>query len=109
MIQENALIGSPISMSLIVVDVESDNQSPANGSMVCFGAVLVRDTQQNFLRSNKTYLRSMEPRGAGNKLALAGRQHRQFDEPKEAMRRFAEWLQHRQLRQANLHQRQSSF
>jgi DNA polymerase III epsilon subunit-like protein len=80
-------------MSLIVVDVESDNQSPANGSMVCFGAVLVRDTSKTFYGKTRPICDQWNPEA----LAITGfsrEEHRQFDEPKEAMQRFAEWLQH---------------
>jgi hypothetical protein len=78
-------------MSLIVVDVESDNQSPANGSMVCFGAVLVHNTHKTFYGQTKPICGEW----SSEALAISGfsrGQHQQFDDPKEVMGRFDEWL-----------------
>jgi len=79
-------------MSYIVVDVESDNQSPATGSMVCFGAVLVSDTSKTFYGKTKPVMDDWNPEA----LAISGfsrKEHEQFDEPKEVMQKFAEWVE----------------
>lgn len=79
-------------MSYIVVDVESDNQSPAVGSMVCFGAVLVNDTSKTFYGKTKPIMSQYDP----NALAISGfsrEEHEQFDDPKEVMQKFADWLE----------------
>jgi hypothetical protein len=66
-------------MSLIVVDVESDNQSPANGSMVCFGAVLVHNTHKTFYGQTKPICGEWSPEA----LAISGfsRGQHQLDIP----------------------------
>lgn len=79
-------------MSYIVVDIESDNQSPATGSMVCFGAVLVNDTSKTFYGKTKPVMKDWNPEA----LAISGfsrEQHEQFDDPKEVMKKFAEWVE----------------
>ena len=78
-------------MSYIVVDVESDNQSPANGSMVCFGAVLVSDTTKTFYGKTKPINDNYNEEA----LSISGfsrEEHKQFDDPKEVMKKFDEWI-----------------
>lgn len=79
-------------MSYIVVDIESDNQSPATGSMVCFGAVLVNDTSKTFYGKTKPVRSGWNAEA----LAISGfsrEEHEQFDDPKEVMEKFAEWVE----------------
>lgn len=78
-------------MSYIVVDVESDDQSPAIGSMVCFGAVLVNDTTKTFYGQTKPIIDTWNPEA----LAISGfsrEEHEGFDDPKEVMENFEKWL-----------------
>ena len=78
-------------MSYISVDIESDGQSPATGSMVCFGAVLVKDTTKTFYRELKTITDQWDP----DALAISGFSREEqmgFGDPKKAMEDFAEWL-----------------
>jgi hypothetical protein len=78
-------------MSYIVVDVESDDQSPAIGNMVCFGAVLVSDM-------TKTFYGQTRPIAIGNynpeALAVSGfsrEEHLKFPDPEQVMKDFAKW------------------
>jgi len=78
-------------MSYISVDVESDNESPANGSMVCFGAVLVKDMSKTFYGKTKPITNQYNP----NALAISGftrEEHEQFDDPATVMYEFHKWL-----------------
>ena len=79
-------------MSYIVVDIESDNQSPATGSMVCFGAVLVNDTSKTFYGKTKP----VRSEWSVEALAISGfsrEEHEQFDDPKKVMEKFAAWVE----------------
>lgn len=79
-------------MSYIVVDIESDDQSPATGSMVCFGAVLVSDTTKTFYGKTKPITDKWNPEA----LAISGfsrKTHETFDEPKKVMQNFLEWIE----------------
>lgn len=78
-------------MSYIVVDVESDNQSPANGSIVCFGAVLVSDPTKTFYGQIRPITNIWEEKA----LAVSGfsrEEHLKFDEPYVVMKQFDDWL-----------------
>jgi hypothetical protein len=79
-------------MSYIVVDVEADDQSPATGSMVCFGAVLVLNTSMTFYGKTKPISNHWNPEA----LAVSGfsrQEHEQFDDPGEVMLQFAQWIE----------------
>lgn len=82
-------------MSYVIVDVESDGPIPAEFSMVCFGAVIFDDDL------NQTFFGQTRPvsdRFVPEALAVSGysrEQHLKFDEPKEVVARFGEWLQQR--------------
>ncbi len=79
-------------MSYIVVDVESDDQSPVNGSMVCFGAVLVKDTTKTFYGKTKPVYDEWDPQA----LAISGftrEEHEQFDDPMQVMVDFEKWIE----------------
>lgn len=78
-------------MSYIVVDVEADNQSPATGSMVCFGAVLVKDVTKTFHGKTRPISGGWNPEA----LAVSGftrHEHEGFDDPRKVMWLFAEWI-----------------
>lgn len=79
-------------MSYISVDIESDDQSPATGSMVCFGAVLVKDMNKTFYGQTKPISENWNPEA----LTISGfsrEEHEKFDDPKEVMERFAKWVE----------------
>jgi len=78
-------------MSYFVVDVESDDQSPAIGSMVSFGVVMVSDQTKTFYGKTKPITESFNPEA----LAISGftrEEHEGFDEPNEVMISFDKWL-----------------
>lgn len=78
-------------MPYISVDVESDDQSPAVGSLVCFGAVLVKDQTKTFYGKTAPITSKFNPEA----LAISGfsrEEHETFDDPKEVMIRFKTWL-----------------
>jgi len=78
-------------MSYVVVDVESDGESPYNSSMVCFGAVLVSDMTKTFYGKVKPVSSYYKPEA----LAISGftrKEHETFDDPKIVMYEFADWL-----------------
>ncbi len=79
-------------MSYISVDVESDNPSPANGSMVCFGAVLVSDTSKSFYGQTKPISENWNEEA----LAISGftrKEHETFEDAKITMADFALWVE----------------
>lgn len=79
-------------MSLIVVDVEADGAIPHKYSMVCFGAVVVEPSL------SKTFYGKTKPiSDEWNEQALAvsgftREDHLTFDEPKQVMFEFDEWV-----------------
>ena len=79
-------------MTYIMVDVETDGPIPADFSMVCFGAVIVNDTL------NKTFygkLRPISDNWIPEQLKISGftrDQTLQFDDPKEVMEKFNQWI-----------------
>jgi DNA polymerase III epsilon subunit-like protein len=78
-------------MSHFIVDVEADNKTPASGSMVCFGVVLVSDTDKTFYGETKPITDTFNPEA----LAVSGftrEEHEKFEDPETVMRRFAEWV-----------------
>lgn len=75
----------------ISVDVESDAESPAIGSMVCFGAVLVSDTSKSFYGRTRPITDTWN----SDALAISGfsrEEHEGFEDPKETMESFADWV-----------------
>ena len=79
-------------MSYFVVDVEADNQSPAIGSMVCFGVVKVGDPTKTFYGKTKPITGQWNP----DALAVSGfsrEDHESFDDPAKVMADFAIWLE----------------
>jgi len=78
-------------MSYFVVDVESDNPTPASGSMVCFGVVMAGDTDKEFYGQT----RPISKKYSDEALGISGftrQEHEMFDDPEEVMKKFAEWV-----------------
>lgn len=77
---------------LIVVDVEADGEIPSVYSMVCFGAVVVEDSlNRTFYGKTKPIAEKWKP----DALAVSGftrEEHLEFDDPKEVMLQFKDWL-----------------
>ena len=79
-------------MSYIVVDVESDGPLLGTNSMVCFGAVIVEPSlSKTFYGQTKPISETFDSQA----LAVSGfsrKQHELFEDPKEVMTRFADWI-----------------
>jgi len=78
-------------MDWISVDVESDNSSPANGSMIAIGAVAVHDFSKTFHGLLKPRMSEYNP----DALAVSKFTREQtmaFDDPYKVMKEFKEWL-----------------
>lgn len=77
---------------LICCDIESDGPIPHKFSMVCFGAVCVEPTlSKTFYGQTKPISDEYVP----DALAVSGftrEQHLKFDDPKEVMTKFDEWI-----------------
>ncbi|MDY0987272.1 exonuclease [Flavobacterium sp. CFBP9031] len=79
-------------MSYIVVDIESDGPIPGDYSMICFGAVLVNE------KLDKTFYGKLKPisdKFDPQALAISGFNREttlEFDDPKEVMLNFEEWI-----------------
>lgn len=79
-------------MAYVMVDVEADGPIPGDYSMVCFGAVLVREGL------DKTFygrLRPVSDKWVPEALAVSGFSREAtlaFDDPKGVMEAFAAWL-----------------
>ncbi|MFC4480009.1 exonuclease [Flavobacterium chungangensis] len=79
-------------MSYIVVDIESDGPIPGDYSMICFGAVLVNE------KLDKTFYGKLKPisdKFDPQALAISGFDREttlEFDDPKEVMLNFEEWI-----------------
>lgn len=79
-------------MSFYICDVESDGQIPFKYSMVCFGAVKIKDgLLDTFYGTTKPISDLWEPEA----LAISGfsrEEHLLFDDPKETMEKFRDWI-----------------
>jgi DNA polymerase III epsilon subunit-like protein len=79
-------------MTYIMVDVETDGPIPADFSMICFGAVVVDDAL------DKTFYGQLHPISDNwipERLKISGftrDQTLQFDDPKEVMDKFNQWI-----------------
>ena len=79
-------------MSYFSVDVEADGPVPGPYSLVCFGAVLVKDG------FNDTFYGTTKPISANHipeALAISGfsrQEHEKFDDPRETFLKFRAWL-----------------
>ena len=79
-------------MSYFVVDVEADGPSPSTGSIVCFGAALVKDPSITFYGK----IKPIHDNWVAEALAISGfsrEEHLGFDDPKEVMQEFNDWLE----------------
>jgi hypothetical protein len=79
-------------MAWVMVDVEADGPVPGAYSMVCFGAVLVRDGLD---RTFYGRLRPISDKWVPEALAVSGFTREEtlgFDDPKTVMDAFAAWL-----------------
>jgi len=79
-------------MSLIVVDVEADGPIPNLYSMVCFGAVIVKQgLDKTFYGTTKPISKLWKPEA----LAISGfsrEEHEKFNDPKATMQEFYNWI-----------------
>jgi hypothetical protein len=79
-------------MSYFSVDVESDGPMQHINSMVCFGAVLIEPSL------SKTFYGKTRPISTtynAESLSISGfsrQEHESFDDPKEVMIKFEEWI-----------------
>jgi len=79
-------------MSFISVDIEADGPIPYKYSMVCFGAVVIEPSLE------KTFYGKIKPVSdlwVPEALAISGfsrEEHLTFDDPKEVMLEFRDWL-----------------
>ena len=80
-------------MSWIVVDVESDGPVPPKYSLVSFGAIVVEPSLA------KTFYGQIKPISSefiADALAVSGHsraEHESFDDPRDVMLRFKQWLE----------------
>lgn len=75
-----------------MVDVESDGPIPRDYSMICFGAVIV---EAELARTFYGKLRPISERWIPEALAVSGfsrDETESFDDPKQVMTQFAEWI-----------------
>lgn len=75
-----------------MVDIESDGPIPGDYSMICFGAVVV---EPGLGRSFYGQLRPISEAWEADALAVSGFTREQtlaFDDPKQTMQAFADWL-----------------
>ena len=79
-------------MPYVMVDIEADGPIPGDYSMVCFGAVIVEPSL------NRTFFGRLKPiseQFLPEALAVSGLSREQcldFDDPKQVMEQFREWL-----------------
>jgi hypothetical protein len=79
-------------MSYVMVDVESDGPIPGDYSMVCFGAVIVREGLKDTFYGR---LRPVSDKWIPEALAVSGFSREEtlaFDDPAKVMREFGAWV-----------------
>ncbi|HEY6726470.1 MAG TPA: 3'-5' exoribonuclease [Polyangiaceae bacterium] len=79
-------------MTYFMIDIEADGPIPGDYSMVCLGAVVV---EPQLSRTFYGRLRPISQQWIPRALAVSGFSREQtlaFDDPREVMRRFAEWI-----------------
>jgi hypothetical protein len=79
-------------MSYVMVDVEADGPIPGDYSMICFGAVVVKEPLD---RTFYGRLRPISERWLPDALAVSGFTREEtlgFDDPAEVMARFGQWV-----------------
>jgi DNA polymerase III alpha subunit (gram-positive type) len=80
-------------MGYVMVDIETDGPIPVDYSMICFGAVIVDESL------NKRFygqLRPISEQWIPESLKVSGFSREEtlgFDDPKEVMTKFNNWLQ----------------
>jgi DNA polymerase III alpha subunit (gram-positive type) len=80
-------------MAYVLVDVESDGPIPGDYSMICFGAVVVRERLEASFYSR---LKPISDQWIPEALAVSGFTREatlDFDDPKSVMQKFAYWIQ----------------
>ncbi|MEW7281205.1 exonuclease domain-containing protein [Aquimarina sp. 2201CG1-2-11] len=80
-------------MSYIMVDIESDGHIPGDYSMISFGAIIVNDELDTTFYGQ---LKPISDKWTPEALAVSGHSREEtlkFDDPKEVMLRFAEWIE----------------
>jgi DNA polymerase III alpha subunit (gram-positive type) len=80
-------------MSYIMVDIETDGPIPVDYSMICFGAVIVDESLDKRFYGR---LRPISEHWIPENLNISGfsrEETLQFDDPKEVMIKFNNWLQ----------------
>jgi hypothetical protein len=79
-------------MAYVMVDVEADGPIPGGYSMICLGAVLVKDRLEHTFHGQ---LKPVSDRWIPEALAVSGFTREEtlgFDDPKTTMENFARWL-----------------
>jgi hypothetical protein len=79
-------------MSYIMVDIESDGPIPGDFSMLCFGAVVV---EPSLTKTFYGKLRPISEKWIPEALAISRfsrEETMQFDDPRQVMLNFAQWL-----------------
>ncbi len=79
-------------MTYVMVDVEADGPIPGDFSMICFGAVIVREPLEATFYGR---LRPISDRWIPDALAVSGFSRENtlgFDDPAEVMAGFAQWV-----------------
>ena len=79
-------------MSLFIVDVEADNSSPANGSMVSFGVVMLDESLETTFYGEVAPISHMWNPEALSISDITREQHENYDEPDAIMRKFHKWI-----------------
>ena len=80
-------------MSYVMVDVETDGPIPVDYSMICFGAVMIDESLNNTFYGQ---LRPISEQWIHEALKISGfsrEETLEFNEPKEVMIKFNNWLQ----------------
>jgi len=83
-----------------MVDIESDGPVPGDYSMISFGAVLVDDSLDKIFYGK---LKPISEKWIPQALAVSGHSREEtmgFDEPKDVMDKFAEWVKQNSKGQA---------
>lgn len=80
-------------MTYVMVDVETDGPIPSDYSMICFGAVIVDEALDKRFYGQ---LRPISENWIPESLKISGfsrDESLRFDDPKEVMNKFDDWLQ----------------
>ena len=80
-------------MAYVMVDVEADGPIPGDYSMICFGAVVVREGLNQVFYSR---LKPISEKWIPEALAVSGFSREDtlgFDDPKNVMENFARWIE----------------